>query len=232
MENVVTAIFDVESEAYKAFTEMRNKPAGEGYSVVEASLLKRDGDNIVISDAFDAAGVTSDDTATGAVVGAIVGILGGPLGVLLGAGTGALIGSAFDSDDAIDSASMLEVTAGKLYDGEVAIVALVQEEEPAFDAAFEGYQTTIIRHFAADVVKEVELARQSAAEYENQLREQLRAERKAQRAEKRAERKAKMEARVDSAKAKHAERKAEFDEAKDIANAQYVSSTKEMLDEE
>ena len=229
MENVVTAIFEVESEAYKAFTEIRNKSAGEGYSVVEASLLKRDGDNVVISDAFDAAGVTSDDTATGAVVGAI---LGGPLGVLLGAGTGALIGSAFDSDDAIDSASMLEVTAGKLYDGEVAIVALVQEEEPAFDAAFEGYQTTIIRHFAADVVKEVELARQSAAEYENQLREQLRAERKAQRAEKRAERKAKMEARVDSAKAKHAERKAEFDEAKDIANAQYVSSTKEMLDEE
>ena len=225
MENVVTAIFEVESEAYKAFTEIRNKPAGEGYSVVEASLLKRDGDNIVISDAFDAAGVTSDDTTTGAVVGAIVGILGGPLGVLLGAGTGALIGSAFDSDDAIDSASMLEVTAGKLYDGEVAIVALVQEEEPAFDVAFEGYNTTIIRHFAADVIKEVELARKSAADYENQLREQLRAERKAQKAEKREERK---EARAE----KRAERKAEFKEAKDIANAQYVSSTKEMLDEE
>ena len=225
MENVVTAIFEVESEAYKAFTEIRNKPAGEGYSVVEASLLKRDGDNIIISDAFDAAGVTSDDTTTGAVVGAIVGILGGPLGVLLGAGTGALIGSAFDSDDAIDSASMLEVTAGKLYDGEVAIVALVQEEEPAFDVAFEGYNTTIIRHFAADVIKEVELARKSAADYENQLREQLRAERKAQKAEKREERK---EARAE----KRAERKAEFKEAKDIANAQYVSSTKEMLDEE
>ena len=84
MENVVTAIFEVESEAYKAFTELRNKPAAEGYSVVEASLLKRDGDNIVIADAFDAAGVTSDDTAAGMVVGALVGILGGPLGVILG----------------------------------------------------------------------------------------------------------------------------------------------------
>ena len=148
MENVVTAIFEVESEAYKAFTELRNKPFGEGYTVAEASLLKREGDNIVIAEAFDAAGVTSDDTATGMIVGSLVGILGGPLGVLLGAGTGALVGGTYDSIDAADSASMLEVTASKLYENEVAIVALVQEDEPAFDAAFEGYETTIIRQFA------------------------------------------------------------------------------------
>lgn len=93
MENVVTVIFDVESEAYKAFTELRNRPFGTDYAVAEASLLKREGDAITIADAFDAAGVTSDDTATGMIVGSIVGILGGPLGVLLGAGTGALIGT-------------------------------------------------------------------------------------------------------------------------------------------
>ena len=242
MENVVTTIFEVESEAYKAFSELRGMPYGEGYTVAEASLLKRDGDAIIVVDAFDAAGVTADDTATGMIVGALVGILGGPLGVLLGASTGALVGSAYDSADAVDSASILEVTAAKLYDGEVAIVALVQEDEPAFDAAFAGYQTTVIRHFAVDVMEEVDLARKAEADLSNQLREQLRAEkkadkaekreeRKAERAEKREARKAKIQARFDEAKAKRAERKAEFDEAKDIANAQFTSSTKEMLDE-
>ena len=231
MENVVTAIFDVESEAYKAFAEIRQQPFGEGYSVAEASLLKREGDAITVADVFDASGVTSDDTAAGVVIGSLVGILGGPLGVILGASAGALIGSAYDSADAVDSASMLEITAAKLYDGEVAIVALVQEDEPAFDAAFEGYKTTIVRHFAVDVIDEVDRAREATAEFENQLREDLRAERKAEKAEKREARKEKVKARFDSIKEKHAERKETLDEAKDIANAQYVSSTKEIMDE-
>lgn len=231
MENVVTAIFDVESEAYKAFAEIRQQPFGEGYSVAEASLLKREGDAITVADVFDASGVTSDDTAAGVVIGSLVGILGGPLGVILGASAGALIGSAYDSADAVDSASMLEITAAKLYDGEVAIVALVQEDEPAFDAAFEGYKTTIVRHFAVDVIDEVDRAREATAEFENQLREDLRAERKTEKAEKREARKEKVKARFDSIKEKHAERKETLDEAKDIANAQYVSSTKEIMDE-
>ncbi len=229
MENVVTAIFEVESEAYKAFSEIRSMPFGDGYAVAEASLLKREGDAITIVDAFDAAAVTADDTATGMMMGSIVGILGGPLGVILGAGTGALVGSTFDSMDAVDSVSMLEVTAAKLYDGETAIIALVQEDEPAFDAAFAAYETTIIRHFAVDVANEVDLAREATAEFENQLRQQLRAERKAERAEKREERKSKIKAHFDELKAKRAERKAAFDEGKEIANAQFTSSTKEML---
>ena len=211
MENVVTAIFEVESEAYKAFAELRNKPYGEGYAVAEASLLKREGDAITVDDAFDAAGVTSDDTAAGIIVGSIVGVLGGPVGVVLGAGAGALVGDSFDSVDAAGSISMLEVTAAKLYDGEVAIVALVQEDEPAFDAAFADYKVTIIRRFAADVAEEVDLAREAADDMERQLRGQLRAERKAERAEKREERKVKIAAHFEAIKAR-------FQEGKQIAD--------------
>ena len=63
MENVVSVIFDVESEAYKAFSELRAMPFGEGYAVGEAALLKREGDAITVIDAYDAAAVTADDTA-------------------------------------------------------------------------------------------------------------------------------------------------------------------------
>ena len=238
MENVVTVVFDVESEAYQSFIDLRNKPFGEDFIVAEAALMKREGDAIRVIESFDAAGVTSDDTATGIVVGSLVGILGGPLGVLLGASVGALTGSMYDANDAVNSASMLEATAAKLYDNEAAIIALVQEEEPAFDAAFEGLEVTIIRQFAADVFDEVERAREVEIDLANQARERMRAEKKEARKERRDDRKASIAARFDAIKENRAERKAErkakkemLDEAVEMANAEYVSSTKEIMGE-
>ena len=203
MENVVTAIFDVESEAYQAFAELRQQPFGEGYVLAEAALLKRDGDAIIMADSFDAAAITSDDTSAGIIIGSLVGILGGPLGVLLGAGAGALIGSRRDAVDTVNSLSLIEVAASKLFDGEVAIICLVQEEEPAFDAAFAKYEkVTVIRHFAVDVMEEVELAREVVADLANQAKQQMRADRKASRKEKREERKAKIKAKFAALKEK------------------------------
>lgn len=211
--NVVTAIFNVESEAYQAFVNLRNKPFGENYIVAEAALIKREGDAIKVADSFDV-GVTADDTATGMIIGSIAGILGGPMGVLLGASLGGLTGSMLDTDDAIDSISMLEVTSLKLYNDDSAIIALVQEDEPAFDAAFENYDVTIVRHFAADVLDEVDRARELEAELANEARQQLRSKKKA------------------AIKAKKAELDKAFEDAADIAKAEYVASTKEMLGEE
>ena len=37
MENVVTVVFEVESEAFKAFTEIRNKPFGMSVPVMRPS---------------------------------------------------------------------------------------------------------------------------------------------------------------------------------------------------
>lgn len=211
--NVVTAIFNVESEAYQAFVNLRNKPFGENYIVAEAALIKREGDAIKVADSFDV-GVTADDTATGMIIGSIAGILGGPMGVLLGASLGGLTGSMLDTDDAIDSISMLEVTSLKLYNDDSAIIALVQEDEPAFDAAFENYDVTIVRHFAADVLDEVDRARELEAELANEARQQLRSKKKA------------------AIKAKKAALDKAFEDAADIAKAEYVASTKEMLGEE
>lgn len=239
MDNVITAIFAVESEAYKAFVDLRNDPFGAGYVVAEAALVKRQNGGIAIVDSFDAAGVTSDDTATGMMVGSIVGILGGPLGVLLGASIGALTGSMIDTGDAVDSVSILEATAVKLYDGDCAIIAMVREEEPAFDAALEGYDATIIRHFAVDVFDEVDRARELEAQLVKEAKQQLRADRKAERKEKREQRKMAVTARLDAAKDKRAEKKAErkakkeeLGEAVDTANAQFTSTTNEMLGKE
>ena len=47
--NVVITIFEVESEAFQAFSELRNAPAAAGYAVPEAILIKNSGGNIDVS---------------------------------------------------------------------------------------------------------------------------------------------------------------------------------------
>ncbi len=180
MQNIVTAIFNVKSEAYQAFSQMRHAPFGQDYVVAEAALIKREGDAIKVEEAFENIATNPDHAGFGMAAGALLGILGGPLGVLLGAYTGGITGAAFDTADTADSLALLETTAAKLIDGDVAIIALVQEEEPAFDAAFKGFDVRIVRHFATDVMDEVDRAIDAAEEKENLDRLEERAKRKAE----------------------------------------------------
>ena len=114
------------------------------------------------------------------MLGSLAGVIGGPFGVLFGAGLGALAGGAVDSVDLFDSSSMLGMVASKLNVGEAAVIALVEEDEPAFDAALGKYNPIIIRRDAAAVAEEVELALELAEELKNEEIGQLEAEQKAE----------------------------------------------------
>ena len=195
--NVVVAVFEVESEAFQAFTELRTKITGAGYTAAEAALLRNKEGRIDMVDGYTLGPVAGDDTAMGIMIGSLVGILGGPIGVILGASIGGLAGSASDTDRAVDSVNAVAVVADKLYEGETAIVALVQEEEPAFDVVFSGYKTTIIRYDAADIAADVEELRKLEEQVSAEVADQMKAERKADRAERKAEHEEKVSNRID-----------------------------------
>lgn len=76
--------------------------------------------------------------------------------------------------------SVVEVLAGKLYEGETAVVALVAEDEPAFDKALEKFDVTIMRHDAATIAQEAQLAQQLDEEITREAYLELRAEHKAE----------------------------------------------------
>ena len=198
MDNVVVSIFAVESEAFQAFTELRQMPLGEGYTVIEAGLLKSEDGIVTLEDFFGARAADAGETK-GIIIGALAGLLGGPIGVLLGATYGGLVGTTVDTAKATDNLTAIEVIANKLCDGETAIVVLVQEEEPAFDAAFAKYRTITLRYDAADIVDDVDRMYEVQADIANQVVQELRADRKAERAERRAERKAAIADQLDAA---------------------------------
>ena len=181
MENVVVSVFAVESEAYQAFAELKQVPDNDKFNIIEAGLLKNENGRVTLLDGFGFDEKASDDTATGAVVGGLIGLLAGPFGLLLGAAAGGAIGNAVDAGDAIDDISAIEIVAGKINDGEIAVVAYVKEFDKDFDVVFEKYNVSVTRYEAAEIAAEVEEARKLEEELAKEAREKLRAERKAER---------------------------------------------------
>ena len=114
MQNIITAIFKVESEGYQAITTLSQLPVTDASAILQMALVKREPNGISVCDTFDSGAHTTDDTLHCGLIGGLVGILGGPIGVLLSGSAGALIGSAVDAKDARNSASLIETVADKL----------------------------------------------------------------------------------------------------------------------
>ena len=203
-QNVIVGLFEVESEAYQALTELKQNPGNEQSFVAQAVLVKKENGVLRTLDGFDTGANTMNDMAVGGMIGALFGILGGPIGVLLGGSYGALIGSAVDSGDALGDACMIEQIAGKMEDGEVAIIGLASEEdESILDNRLGGkFKTVIARFDAAVVAAEVEEAQRVEKEMARLARKEMRQEKKAANKEKIAEKREKLSADFTAFKAK------------------------------
>ena len=193
MYNIVAAIFEVESEGYQALTTLAKTPILNDTTVLQMALVKRDNGFLKICDSFDSGIHSTNDTLIGGLVGSVIGMLGGPIGMLLMGSYGALAGSLVDAGDSAGSASLIEKVAEKLLDGEMAMIALVDEtNEAELDNALAAYKVTIARFDAVVIAEEVEEAQKIQKEMARQTRKQLRDAKKQERKEKREARREKI----------------------------------------
>ncbi|MGN1387893.1 MAG: DUF1269 domain-containing protein [Bacillus sp. (in: firmicutes)] len=209
MENVVVSYFDVESEAFQALSELKRLSTfDEKITFSQVALIKRIDGVITVKDGFDTGERTNDDTILGGIIGSVVGILGGPIGVLLGLGVGATIGIVVDSTDAEDEVSLIDSVASRLKDGDVAIIAVVQEATyESYDRTLAPFKATTVRYDASAIREEVDHAREVEKQLEKQTKEKLKEKRSAARQEKRAEYKAKIKEDFDKMKHRFAHSK-------------------------
>lgn len=179
MQNIIAAIFENESEGFQAMTQLRQKPVTDDAAILQLALVKNRDNKIEVLDRFETGFDTSDDMLIGGLVGSLVGVLGGPVGVLLMGSYGMLAGSLFDMDDAINDEAMVETVAGKLLDGEVALIALADEKKEAYlDEQLGKFKTQIMRFDAAVVAQEVDEAEKMEKEMARQARAELRKSKK------------------------------------------------------
>ena len=199
MQNIITVIFENESEGYQLITELRNAPVTEEASILQMALVKCDKSGLELLDRYDGIAASSEGTVLGGLTGALLGVLGGPIGMLLMGTTGALAGTMASTGGAVAGAAMLETVAGKLIEGDVALILLADEEyESYLDNKFEKFSVEILRHDAIEIAEEVEEANNIEREMQRQALMQLRQskaeEQKARLQEKREARKAELEA--------------------------------------
>lgn len=177
MENIVVALFKEESKAYQGLSRLKKDCVNSSYTISQIALIKKENGHILADDGFDTGVKTQDDTLMGGLFGSLIGVLGGPIGVLLGGSIGLLIGSNIDSNDALEGGSMLEYVSQNLVDGEVALIALVQEtDETLLDTVLQPYDVSIIRYNAAEIAEEVESVLEIQKEMERKVKEKLREE--------------------------------------------------------
>ena len=203
-ENIIAVFFQVESEAYQAFSEIKRDPYNQSCVVSQVALIKKENGRIIPCEGFDTGLKTGDDTWFGGLIGGLIGLLGGPLGVLLGGSVGLLVGSAVDAKDSFQSASLLQQVSTKMGDGQVALLALAQESNTMlFNAKLANFDVNIVRYDASEVQEEVEEAKQLQKEMEEQTRQAMRIQRSEERKAKVEKHRQKIKENFEEFKQKH-----------------------------
>ncbi|HFI0039873.1 TPA: DUF1269 domain-containing protein [Streptococcus suis] len=202
MENIVVSIFHVESEAFQAFSELKQFGQTENTKLAQVSIVKAEDGIVKVKDSFDLMNSVGSDYFEGGLIGSLIGILGGPLGVLFGFVAGGTIGASISLDKELAKSELITTVSEKLTNGEVAIIALVQEnDESVLNAIFEKYQTIIARWDVATVSAEVESALEIQKDLAHQAKARLIADKKEARHEKFDKLKADIKEKFDKLKA-------------------------------
>lgn len=201
-ENVLIIYFNIESEGYQAFTEMCQNTFAQSKSILieQASLIKRENGNIVEKDHFTNE-IMNDNLVLGTVVGSFLGVLGGPLGILLGMGVGATIGRLSSQHDIEENAGLLQAVTSRLQENDIAILAVIQEENEAqLDDYFTKFDTMVVRYDAHVIEEEIEYAKKLQKELAHEALVQMRQERSDERKRKVEEKRTQIQARFKALK--------------------------------
>lgn len=185
MNNVLTVLFQVESEGYQAFTQVQQQLEKKLYFIPQMALVKYHAGRLEMLNTYVSPAVEDGKAFSGGLFGSLLGIIGGPIGMLLGGTTGAVVGMASGQAANQEAASLLENVCSKLDEGTVAMVALVEEEsEVVLDQLFSSFNAVVLRRPVEFVAEEVAEAKRMEEEMQRQLRAKLRAEKKAELADK------------------------------------------------
>ncbi|MBQ2679677.1 MAG: hypothetical protein IJF98_05740 [Firmicutes bacterium] len=206
-ESIIVANFEVESEAYQAFSDLKRTCVNSQYIISQMCVLKNEGGKIIDKDYFDSGAETANDTRKGTLVGALIGVLGGPIGVILCGSMGYLIGKTKDIVDIEKNASLIERVCELIPEGTTSVVALAWEDgENAINGKLNNFSVKSARFDAAEVAEEVEQAVELQKKMEKEARKKLREEKKEAAKQKIEERRAKIKEDFEKRKAKFAKK--------------------------
>lgn len=161
-KRVIIMNFDVESQAYQAFSEIKKLYAERQIKGEQMAVVTHTNDGahqFKINDFLDFTG--SDHTSKDSLIGMVIGILGGPLGVLLGWFAGSLIGATQDAKEIQGAQSIFQFMTEKIEVGQTGLMLIGDEEDnrPLNHLVMNELGGEITRLEYEDVTAEIEKAK-------------------------------------------------------------------------
>ena len=179
MQNIITAIFQNESEGYQMITELSHAPVTDQAAILQMALVKCTESGLELCDRYEGIATSGTGTLIGGLTGSLIGILGGPLGMLFMGTAGAMTGTMVDGGEAVAGEALMETVANKLYKGEVGLIILADEEDESYiDGILNKVPVEILRYDALAIADEVDQAVKIQNEMDRQARLQLRQSKK------------------------------------------------------
>ncbi len=160
-ENMLMLTFKDLDDAKRVCEKLKkaNNNADVNYQVLQTVLLKNENGKINVLDQHAGVFDELEKTMLGGVVGVVLGVLIGPFAGFMLGGIGAMIGSGFDITEQSETENMLYQMYSRIYDGEIAVLAIVQEnDELELNSTVGHLAEDIYRWDAAEIREEAEYA--------------------------------------------------------------------------
>ncbi len=198
MTNLIVLSFTDEAKAIQASHKLIELEAFGDISIFEKLIIKKDA-----NDEFTYLQTESSEglrMVSGMALGTLVGAVGGPVGMLVGMLSGTLVGAVAETDYIDFSEDVVRKVTNRLKVGDVAILAEISEDGPAFvDNAVTPLGGNIFRFNVDDVYSDYE--DQQVKQFDDEIaeeRKQFKAARK--------EDKARIKSKIDQLKEKRSQR--------------------------
>ena len=169
MTNLIVLSFPDEAKAIQASHKLVELESFGDISVFEKVIIKKGADGEYTSLQSE----SSDGLrlASGMALGTLIGAIGGPIGMAIGMLTGTAVGAVVETDYADFSEDFMNKVSNRLKPGDVAILAEISEDSPAFvdgvvtplggnifrsnvDDVYENYEDEQIKEFDREIAED------------------------------------------------------------------------------
>lgn len=155
MTNLIVLSFTNEAKAIEASHKLTELESFGDISIFERAIIKKGANGEFTSLQTE----TSDGLrmVSGMALGTLVGAIGGPVGMMVGMLSGTVIGAVVETDHIDFSEDVVRKVSDRLKVGDVAILAEISEDSPAFvDGVVTPLGGNIFRTYVDDVYSDYE----------------------------------------------------------------------------
>ena len=188
MTNLIVLTFPDEAKAIQASHKLTELESFGDISVFEKAIIKKGADGEYTS--LQSESTDGFRLVSGMALGTLIGVIGGPVGMVVGMLTGTAIGAVVETDYIDFSEDFVNKVSDRLKAGDVAILAEISEDSPAFvdgvvtplggnifrsnvDDVYENYEDDQVKEFDKEIAEDRKQFKAAVKEDKDRIKKRI-----------------------------------------------------------